>query len=79
MSKAKVLKLVKSKVNKETVDYLKNILKEAKEGKLVGVGMIGVCPNGDFCSGWSGDTRYYKNTFLGAITFLKERLLREMF
>ena len=76
MGKAKVLKLVKPKPNKEAVDYLKTVLKEAKEGKIVGVGVICVSPNGDFDTGWTSGIR--KNSFLGAATFLTQRILREM-
>ena len=79
MPKAKVLKLVKPKVSKETVIYIKSLLKEAKEGKIVGIGIIGISPNSDFCTGWAGAIEYQKNSFLGAATFLKERILREMF
>lgn len=79
MPKAKVLKLVKPKVNKETVDYLKFVLNEAKQGKIVGVGIISVSPNSDFTTGWTSGIEYQKNSFLGAATFFKERILREMF
>lgn len=74
----KVVSLVKREADRETVLILEKLLQMAKDGELIGIGVVGLTSDGNVEEQYTSGLADQAFTAVGALRFLEQRLLDEI-